>query len=139
MRFLWNRNFGPQPQLRSYFSGNSGWQANRCAKFFLPGCAAGLECLLNALNDRFPNSGWITKTHFAFRRVNIYIDTRRIELEKEERHRVLAFHESRMIAFTDRASNKAAFNRAAIYKNELLRSGLAAQTSLSGKATDPNL
>src|SRR5262249_45753188 len=87
---------------------------------------------------RFAHSGRIAKTHFAFCRVNIYIDTRRIEVEKKERNRILPFHESRMVAFTDSAGDKAAFNRATVYKNELLRSGLPAQTSLSDKAADPN-
>ena len=63
----------------------------------------------------------IAKTHFAFCRVNIYIDTRRIKLEKEERNRILPFHESRMVAFTHSGSDEAAFNRATVYKNELLR------------------
>ena len=52
---------------------------------------------------------------------------------------ILPFHESCMVAFTDSASDKAAFNRAAVYENELLRSGLPAETCLTDKATDPNL
>ena len=71
--------------------------------------------------------------------MNIYIDTRRIELEKKKRNRILPFHESGMVAFTDSGSDKAAFNRAAVYKKELLRSGLAAHTCLPDKAADPNL
>jgi len=44
-----------------------------------------------------------------------------------------------MVAFTDSGSDKAAFNRSTVYKNELLRSALAAEACLSDKATDPNL
>src|SRR5437588_9017617 len=91
------------------------------------------------MNNRLPNSDRVTKTHFAFCRVNIYINTRRIDLEKKERDRILPFHESGMVPFTDSGSDKAAFNRATIYKQELLRPGLAAQAGLPDKATNPNL
>jgi len=88
------------------------------------------------MNDRLPNSGWITKTHFAFCRVNIYVNTRRIEFEKEEADRILPFHKSGMVAFADNGRDEAAFNRAPVYKDELLCPGLAAQAGLSDKAAD---
>ena len=40
-----------------------------------------------------------------------------------------------MIAFADPGSDEAAFNRTAIYKDELLGSALAAHSRLSDKAT----
>src|ERR1043166_28593 len=133
-----SRYLGPQSQVRRSFS-DSGERTDWRAKFFLPGSPASFECLLNALNDCFTHSGRVTKTYFALCRVNIYIDTRRIDLEKKEGNRVLPFHESGMVAFADSGSDEAAFNRAAAYKNELLRSGLATQTGLSNKAADTDL
>ena len=44
-----------------------------------------------------------------------------------------------MVAFTDSGSEEAAFNCTAVYKDELLRSGLATQAGLPDKAADPNL
>ena len=43
-----------------------------------------------------------------------------------------------MVAFADTGSDEAAFNRAAIYEDELLRSGLATQACLSDKAVNSN-
>jgi hypothetical protein len=94
---------------------------------------------LNAANDCFPNCGRIAKTHFALCRVNVHIDNRWIELKKQECNWILSFHESGMIAFTDSGSDEAAVNGAAVYKDELLCSGLATYACLPDKTADLNL
>src|SRR6516162_5736372 len=116
MSLCWNRYLGLQSQVGRRFSGRGGRTGWR-AKLFLPGNPASFQPLLNALNDCFTHSARVTKTHFALCGMNIYIDTRRVELEKEERNRVLPFHESGMVAFADCSGDKAAFNRATVYKS----------------------
>src|SRR5438874_895630 len=114
-------------------------RSERGAKFFLP-CGPGtFQGVLNAANDRFPNRGRITKPHFALCRVNIHIDNRWIELKKQERNRILSFHKSSMVALTDSGSDEVAVNGAAVYKDELLRSGLATHACLPDKTADSNL
>ena len=63
---------------------------------------------------------------------------RGVELKKKERNRVLPFHESRVVAFADGPSDKTAFNRPAVYEDELLAAGLSAETCLTDKTTDSN-
>jgi hypothetical protein len=94
---------------------------------------------LNAANDRFTHAVRITETHFAFCRVHVYIHRRGIQLKKKERNWVLPFHERGVVAFANRPCDQTAFNRAAIYENELLTAGLSAQTCLADKSADSNL
>src|SRR6266496_3018933 len=138
MGFLRNRYLRPQRQIRSCFSSNSGLRTDWRPEFFLPFRPTTLQCPLKTTNDRFANSARIAKPHFTFCRVNIYINSRWIQLQKNERDRILPFHESGMVAFTHSGSDKAAFDRAAVYKDELLRPCLPAQPRLSYEPSNPN-
>ena len=96
------------------------------------------QCLLNAANHRLAHTVGIAKTHFAFCRVHIYIDSRGIELNKKERNRILPLHKSRVVAFADGPGDKTAFNRPPVYEHELLAASLSAETCLTDKTTDSN-
>src|SRR6266567_1349374 len=91
------------------------------------------------MNDRLPDCGGITKTHFALCRVNVYVDSRRIEFQKEKGNRILTFHERSMVALTDSRCEKRAFNGAPVYKNQLLRPCLPAQSCLPDKSSCANV
>src|SRR3954454_10667297 len=110
----------------------------RCSKCFLPLSPSVFQCLLNASNHRFAHTIGITKTHFAFCRMHIYIDSFGIELNEKERNRILSLHQSCVIAFADSSSDKVAFNRASVYEHELLAATLPAETCLTDKTTDLN-
>ena len=73
------------------------------------------------------HSAWIAKTYLTFCRVNVYVDCGWVEIDKKERDRVLPFHERGVIAFADTVRNEAAFDSAAVHKNELLSARLAAK------------
>src|SRR4029450_11371525 len=90
------------------------------------------------MNDRLPDCGGITKTHFALCRVNVYVDSRRIEFQKEKGNRILTFNKRSMVALTDSRRKKRAFNSAAVYKNELLSPRLPAQSCLADKSPYAN-
>src|SRR6516162_4558985 len=139
MGFLRNRYLRPQRQIGSCFSSNGDLRTEWRPEFFLPFRSTPLQCPLNTTNDLFANSARIAKAYFAFCRVNIYIDSRWIQLQKDERNRIVPFHESGMVTFTHSGSDKATFDRATVYKDELLRLCLAAQTCLPNKATDSTL
>src|SRR5437667_12880980 len=136
MGFLRRRYLTPQRQIRTCFSSNAGLRTDWRPEFFLPFRSTTLQCPLNTANDLFANSARIAKAYFAFCRVNIYINSRWIHLQKDERDRILPFHESGMVTFAHSGSDKIALDRAAVYKDKLLRLCLAAQTCLSNKATD---
>jgi hypothetical protein len=70
--------------------------------------------------------------------VNVYIHCRWIEIEEKERDGIPPFHERCMIALADCDSDEAAFDCTAIYKNELLRARLPAQTRLPDEPADLN-
>ena len=53
----------------------------------------------NGLRDPAAHGLLVMEFHFAFRRVDIDIDRRRIDFQKEAAHRVTAFHERGVIAF----------------------------------------
>src|SRR6266513_816016 len=126
MNFLWSFYFSSQLKIRScLFRTNCGY-CQRRAKFFLPPLPAALQSLLDRANNRFTDSSRIAKAYFAFCWVNVYIDRRRIDFEKEERYRILAFHQSGMITLTKCCREKPALSGAAIYKDELLRPCLPA-------------
>src|SRR6266508_3394489 len=91
------------------------------------------------MNDRLPDCGRITKTHLALCRVNVYVDSRRIEFQKEKGNRILTLHKRSMVAFTDSRREKRAFNGPPVYKNELLRPCLPAQSCLPDKPTYANV
>ena len=110
----------------------------RCAKLFLPLRPAAFQRLLNTADDRFTYCSWITETHFALCRVHVYIDCGWIEIEKKKRDRILPSHERGVVAFPDSRGNDAAFDRAAVYKNELLRARLPAQAGLTDEPADLN-
>src|SRR6266508_6178877 len=126
-------------EVGSWFSWNRSGRNQRRAKSFLPGQAATFQRLLNGMNDGFPDCCRIAKTHFAFCRVNIYIDSCGIEFQKEKGNRILAFHQSGMITLADSCCEKPAFNGTAVYKNELLRPGLSTQSCLTYKSTYANI
>src|ERR1051326_6296612 len=137
MRSLGGVYLGSQGKIRSIFTGNCGrFRPNRRTKFFLPLSPSLFQCLLNAMNHDLAYAGGIAKAHFAFRRVNIHIDTARIEFNKKKRDRVLPFHKRRVVAFADGPSDEAAFNGAAIYEHELLAAVLSTQTCLTNKTAD---
>jgi len=94
--------------------------------------------LLNAADDRFTHRSRIAETHFAFCRVNVYIDCGWIEIEKKKRDRILPSHERGVVAFPDSGSDDAALDGAGIYKNELLRARLPAQAGLTDEPADLN-
>src|SRR4029450_13275503 len=138
MRFVGSGYLGAQCKIWSRFSGStSGWP-DWCPKFFLPVCPRVFQCLLNATNHPLAHAIWIAKTHFAFRRVHLYIHSAGIEFNKKERSRVLPFHKSRMVAFADGPGNKTAFNRPAVYEYQLLAAVLSAETCLTDKTSDSN-
>src|SRR6266487_3107065 len=112
---------------------------HRRAKFFLPPHPAAFQGLLDRVNNRFTDCSRIAKTHFAFCRMNVYVDRRGIDLEKEERYRILAFHQSGMITLADSCREKSAFNGAAIYKDELLRPCLPAHSCLPDESSYANI
>jgi len=90
------------------------------------------------MDDRLPDCSGITETHFALCRVNVYIDGGWIEIEENKRDRILSFHERGVIAFADSRGNNPAFDRAAVYKDELLRPRLPTQTRLADEPADLN-
>src|SRR5205823_4910921 len=51
----------------------------RCPKLVLPACTFAFERLLDALDHSLANGGRIAKTDFAFRRMHIYVNARRID------------------------------------------------------------
>ncbi len=96
------------------------------------------EGLLNASNHRFAHTVGIAKTDFAFCRMHIYIDSRRIDLNKKEGNRILPFHKSCVVALTHGSSDNIVFNRSSVDEYELLAAGLPAKTCLTDKPTDLN-
>jgi hypothetical protein len=107
-------------------------------KFFLPVSPSVFQCLLNAANYRLAHAVGIAKTHFSLCRVHIYIHSAGIELNKKERNRILPFHESSVVAFSDSTGDETAFDRPAVYEQELLAAGLSAESCLTNKTTDLN-
>src|SRR5262245_23464229 len=87
------------------------------------------------MNNPFPDCRGLTKPHFAFCRMYVYVDGRGIELETEKGDWVMPFHEGGMIALADSCCEKPTFDGATIYKDKLLRPRLAAQSRLTNKST----
>src|SRR5438034_6870118 len=139
MNFLWSCYLSSQLKIRSCLFWNSCGGGHRRAKFFLPPRPAAFQGLLNRVNKRFTDCSRIAKTHFTFCRVNVYIDRRGIDFEKEERYRILAFHQSGVITLAECSREKRAFNGAAIYKDKLLRPCLPAQSCLADKSSCANI
>ena len=62
------------------------------------------------MNERSPpDCTGITKTHFALCRVNVYVDSRGIEFNKEKGNRILTFHQRSMVALADSRREKMRF------------------------------
>src|SRR5215472_1429390 len=119
MRSLGSRDLGAQTEIGSCLSRDRSrlrWP-DRCMKFFLPVSPSTLQCLPNGTNDGLAHAVGITKTYFAFCWMHIYVHCAGIELKKQERNRVLAFHESRVIAFAHGPGDKTAFDRPAVYEH----------------------
>ena len=70
--------------------------------------------------------------------MNVHVHFARIELDEEERDRVLPAHERRMMTFTQRAGDDGALDGATIDEDKLLRARLPAdaRTADVAEATD---
>jgi len=84
------------------------------------------------------HSVWIAKTYLTFCRVNVYIDCGWVEIDKKKSDRELSFNERGVIALEESVSNEAAFDSAAVHKNELLGARLPTQPGLPNEAADLN-
>ena len=87
------------------------------AEFFLPIDPRTLQSLLDASNDRVADIVWITETDFAFRWMDIYIDQRRVEIEKQKRDRILPFHQRGVITLAHSCSDEGVFDGAPVDEN----------------------
>src|SRR5215831_21321800 len=141
MRSLRRGYLSAQAQIGSCFSRNRSdrLRPDWYTKFFLPVSSSAFQCLLNATNHSLAHAFGIAKAYFAFRRMNIYIHSAGIELNKKECNRILPLHKSGVVTFADGSANKTAFDRSPIYEYELLAAGLPAETCLTNKTTDLNL
>ena len=72
------------------------------------------------MNNRFTDCSRIAKTHFAFCRVNVYVDRRGIDFEKEATDRVAPFHQRRVIAFHQGEIQTAILHRAFVDEEMLI-------------------
>src|SRR5262245_389639 len=133
MRSLGRGYLRAQAQIGSCFSRNRSDRLRRdwCTKFFLPFSSSAFQRLLNATNHRLAHAVGIAKAYFAFRRMNIYIHSAGIELNKKESNRILPLHKSGVVTFADGPGNKTAFDRSSVYEYELLAARLPAKTSLT--------
>ena len=107
---------------------------NRRAKLVLPACTFAFERLLDALDDSLANGGRIAKADFAFRRMHIYVNARRIDLKKEKSNRILSFHEGSMITLAQRPTQQWVFHGTAVHESELLIARLPAHACLPDKS-----
>ena len=106
----------------------------RCPKLVLPACTFAFERLLDALDDSLANGGRIAKADFAFRRMHIYVNARRIDLKKEKSNRILSFHEGSMITLAQRPTQQWVFHGTAVHESELLIARLPAHACLPDKS-----
>src|SRR5205807_8930590 len=111
----------------------------RRAEFLLPIGAPSRERGGNRTDDRFANSIRIAKAHFSFRGMHVHVDRAGIQFNKKKCDRVLYFHQRGLVAFAHRLGDNRTFDRAAIHKNELLRTTLATQSSLTDQSVYSNL
>ena len=71
--------------------------------------------------------------------MDIYINRRWIEIQKEEGHGILAFHQRSVIALAQCSVHHRTFDRTTVDEDELLRTCLPAQADLGDQTADSDL
>src|SRR5688572_25010646 len=110
----------------------------RPLKLLLPIASPAFQRSLDGFDHRFPNKAGIAKTNFAFRGMNIHVNRRRIEIEKQEGHRKLALHERGVISLPKRRCEHRTFDGASVHEDQLLRAALPAHAGLANQPADPD-
>src|SRR5262249_50770400 len=135
---FWNRRGSNKGTFHRSWT-RRGDRRHRCrcwrVELALPALSVALECSPHRLHHCVANRGRIAKTHLAFCRVDIHVDFRRIELEKEKGHRILPLHQRSVIALLQSGSDDSAFDRPAVNENKLLAATRPADSGLSDKTS----
>ena len=118
--------------------GSDPGYSSRRAKLFLPACTLAFERLLDALDHNLANGGRIAKADFAFRRMHIYVNARRIDLKKEKSDRILSFHEGSVITLAQRPIQQWVLHGTPVHESELLVARLPAHACSSDKSAQAN-
>ena len=85
----------------------------------------------DCLRHELAHGAFAMKFHFAFGGMNIHIDARRINFQKQTANRIAAFHQRRVIAFEQREIESAIFDRATVHEQMLI---FARGTGNAGRA-----